>query len=76
MVRKLFRIDQKTNSNRNKGVFLCLDFLKPLADKMVNSQDYATRLFSLEFVLLAHHPHKAQFRNAETVLLPLNHSLL
>jgi hypothetical protein len=76
MVRKLFRIDQKTNSNRNKGVFLCLDFLKPLADKMVNSQDYATRLFSLEFVLLAHHLHKVQFRNAETVRQLQSHLLL
>ena len=64
------------NSIRNNGVFYVLTFLKPLSDKMVNSQDYAMRLFSSNTYLSAHHPHKAQFRNAETVLLPLNHSLL
>jgi hypothetical protein len=56
--------------------FYVLTFLKPLSDKMVDLQDYATRLFSLEFVLSAHHPRKAQFRNAETVRQLQSHSLL
>jgi hypothetical protein len=56
--------------------FYVLTFLKPLSDKMVNSQDYAMRLFSSNTYLSAHHLHKVQFRNAETVRQMQSHLLL